>query len=90
LRTRHEGSDVIISVGDNGCGIHPAIAPRVFEPFFTTKEVGKGSGQGLAMVWSVVKDKHGGDIWFDSEPGVGSTFFVRLPVSGKMATSSEV
>jgi PAS domain S-box-containing protein len=85
VRTRHEGSDVIISVADNGCGIHPAVAPRVFEPFFTTKEVGKGAGQGLAMVWSVVKDKHGGDIWFDSKPGVGSTFFVRLPVAGKQA-----
>jgi signal transduction histidine kinase len=52
----------------------------VFDPFFTTKEVGKGTGQGLAIAYSVVVDKHEGEIFFDSVEGEGTTFIIRIPV----------
>ncbi len=81
VRTRMVGEDVEISVSDTGNGIPEAIRNRVFEPFFTTKDVGKGTGQGLALAYTVVVKKHGGKIWFDTEVGRGTTFFITLPVS---------
>jgi len=78
IRTWLDAGWVAISVGDNGVGIPDAIRERIFEPFFTTKEVGRGSGQGLAITQSIVT-KHGGAITVDSELGVGSTFTVRIP-----------
>lgn len=80
LRTRCEGSWAEIQVRDTGTGIPSEIGNRVFEPFFTTKEVGKGTGQGLALAHAVIVKKHGGKIWFDSKPGNGTTFFLRLPL----------
>ena len=81
--TRVEDGHVAISVRDTGTGIPPEVAERIFEPFFTTKEVGKGTGQGLALCWSLVVDRHQGTIGFDSEPGAGTTFTVRLPIRGQ-------
>jgi len=75
-----------VQIHDTGPGIPEAIRGRIFEPFFTTKPVGKGTGQGLALAHSVIVKKHCGRIWFESEPGKGTTFFVRLPVAdGDMA-----
>jgi two-component system, NtrC family, sensor kinase len=71
---------IVVKIGDSGCGIPHAIRERIFEPFFTTKEVGRGSGQGLPLVRSVIVERHGGDLTFDSEVGVGTTFCVTLPV----------
>ncbi len=71
-----------IAVTDDGPGIPESIRARVFDPFFTTKGVGEGTGQGLAMAYSTVVDKHGGRIYFDTEPGVGTTFYIRLPLQG--------
>jgi PAS domain S-box-containing protein len=79
VRTRRDGDDVVLEVQDTGAGIPAEIAERVFEPFFTTKEVGKGTGQGLALAYSLVHDRHDGGLTFTSEPGVGTTFTVRLP-----------
>lgn len=79
LRTYRDGDDAVIEVADTGCGIPPEIADRVFDPFFTTKEVGRGTGQGLALARAVV-DRHGGTITFDSRVGEGTTFRVRLPI----------
>jgi signal transduction histidine kinase len=79
VRTRHHGDEVVIEVTDTGVGIPPEIAGRVFEPFFTTKEVGQGTGQGLALAHSLVTNRHGGTIAFDSPPGAGTTFTIRLP-----------
>jgi signal transduction histidine kinase len=62
-------------------GIPQEIQARIYEPFFTTKEVGKGTGQGLALAHSVVVKKHLGKIWFETEPGVGTTFFLQIPVA---------
>ena len=80
ILTRVAGPDVRVSVSDTGNGIPEAIRNRIFEPFFTTKPVGKGTGQGLAIVHSVVVEKHGGRIEVESEPGGGTTFHLFLPV----------
>jgi PAS domain S-box-containing protein len=69
-----------VVVEDTGCGMTPEIQHRVFEPFFTTKEVGRGSGQGLAIAYHIITDKHAGELLVDSSPNEGSTFTMRLPV----------
>jgi signal transduction histidine kinase len=83
VTTRDEAEDLVILVHDDGIGIAPHIATRIFEPFYTTKPVGKGSGQGLSLARSLVVERHGGQISFDSLPGAGTTFRVRLPIAGK-------
>ena len=80
VTTAREGDFVVISVSDTGVGIPEAIRDRVFDPFFTTKEVGRGSGQGLAIARAVVVEKHGGTLTFETEVGAGTTFSVRLPL----------
>ena len=80
IRTRRDKDAVEISVSDTGKGIPESIRSRLFEPFFTTKEVGKGTGQGLTLAYSIVTKDHKGQIWFDSELGRGTTFFIRLPL----------
>jgi signal transduction histidine kinase len=70
---------VTVAVSDNGCGITNEQRPRIFEPFFTTKAVGRGVGQGLAIARSIVVDKHGGSLTFDSVAGEGTTFTLKLP-----------
>ena len=79
IRTRPDASWVEITIADTGTGIPESIRHRVFDPFFTTKEVGKGTGQGLAIARSVIADKHGGTLTFESEAGRGTTFLIRLP-----------
>jgi len=83
VEIRCEGPDVVISVADTGTGIPEAIQDRIFDPFFTTREVGKGAGQGLSTAWTVVTQKHGGQIEFETRVGHGTTFSVRLPIAGK-------
>jgi PAS domain S-box-containing protein len=80
VSTRLEQDQAIIEVADNGTGVPANIADKLFDQFFTTKDVGTGTGQGLALVRSLVVDRHGGTIDFTSEPGAGTTFTVRLPV----------
>jgi two-component system, NtrC family, sensor kinase len=80
VTTRRDGNDVVVAVADTGTGIPPAVRARVFEPFFTTKDVGKGTGQGLSHAHSVIVDRHGGNLTFDTEVGVGTTFHVRIPI----------
>jgi PAS domain S-box-containing protein len=81
VNTHRDGDWVEIFVRDSGAGIPEAIRSRIFEPFFTTKPVGEGTGQGLALAHNVVARRHGGQIWFDTEVGKGTTFFIRLPLS---------
>jgi predicted ATPase/signal transduction histidine kinase len=83
IRTWCEDRDtVVISVSDTGAGIPDAIRDRVFDPFFTTKDVGRGTGQGLALARTAIVDRHGGAISFETRLGEGTTFYVRLPVHG--------
>lgn len=70
----------VVEVTDTGCGIPEAIQSRIFDPFFTTKSVGKGTGQGLAICYNVVVEKHQGKLFFTTEPGAGTTFHVWLPI----------
>lgn len=70
----------VISIRDNGGGIPDNVASRVFEPFFTTKEPGRGTGQGLAISRAIVVERHNGALEFQSVPGEGTTFFVKLPL----------
>jgi signal transduction histidine kinase len=78
-----EGDLARIDIADTGSGIPEAIRSRIFDPFFTTKEVGKGSGQGLAIARSIVVTKHHGSLTFESELGKGTTFTIRLPIAGE-------
>ena len=80
VRTWLEKNAVFTEIQDNGNGIALADQPRIFEPFFTTKPVGKGTGQGLAISRSIVIDKHGGTLTFDSEVGRGTRFLIQLPL----------
>jgi PAS domain S-box-containing protein len=79
VSTCRHGDGVEIRISDTGTGIPEAARGRIFDPFFTTKEVGKGTGQGLAIARSVVVDKHQGEIFFETEMGKGTTFIIRLP-----------
>jgi PAS domain S-box-containing protein len=81
LSTHNLGNWVEVRIADTGTGIPEAVRSRIFEPFFTTKEVGKGTGQGLAIAYDIVVTKHKGDLTFETQIGQGTTFIVRLPVN---------
>jgi PAS domain S-box-containing protein len=87
VKTRAVEGHVEISIADTGRGIPESIRDKVFNPFFTTKEVGKGTGQGLAIARSVIVEKHGGRLFFESTENVGTTFFIWLPLEER--TSGE-
>ncbi|HPK03081.1 MAG TPA: ATP-binding protein, partial [Candidatus Sumerlaeota bacterium] len=91
ITTRYlkDADQVEIRIRDDGGGIPEEIRDRIFDPFFTTKPIGKGSGQGLPIVYSVIHDKHGGQVDFVSCVGEGSVFKLRLPVA-KMEDPAEV
>ncbi|MFN2354081.1 MAG: response regulator [Desulfopila sp.] len=79
ITTQQDDGHVLISISDNGGGIPESIRYRVFDPFFTTKEIGKGTGQGLAIARNIITEKHGGSIQLETTPGEATTFLVRLP-----------
>lgn len=78
VSTRQYDQYVVITIQDDGGGIPEHVQGKIFEPFFTTKEVGVGTGQGLAIAHNVITKSHGGHIWFETEQGKGTTFFIRL------------
>jgi two-component system, NtrC family, sensor kinase len=80
ISTRAKGDLVQIAISDTGAGIPKEIRSKIFDPFFTTKEVGKGTGQGLAISHSIIVEKHGGTIDFETRKGEGTTFYIRVPV----------
>ena len=87
LTTRRDGDWAEVRIKDSGTGIPEKAREKMFTPFFTTKGVGKGTGQGLAIARSVVVDKHGGTIHFETETGKGTTFVIRLPLTAACANN---
>jgi signal transduction histidine kinase len=81
VSTRQYDQYVVITIQDDGGGIPEHVQGKIFEPFFTTKEVGVGTGQGLAIAHNVITKSHGGHIWFETEQGKGTTFFIRLSLN---------
>jgi signal transduction histidine kinase len=79
LRTRKREEGCEIEVEDTGCGISAEIRPHIFDPFFTTKGTGEGTGLGLSVSLGIVQ-RHGGEMFVDSEEGKGTRFTVRLPL----------
>jgi C4-dicarboxylate-specific signal transduction histidine kinase len=80
IRTERREGWCVVEVGDNGSGIAPEHMGRLFEPFFTTKPVGKGTGLGLSISYSLIQ-KQGGSISVRTQPGKGTSFLIRLPIS---------
>lgn len=80
VRTQAIDGWVEIRITDTGPGIPESVQGKIFDPFFTTKEVGKGTGQGLAIAHDVIVKKHGGELKFETEIGQGTTFIIRLPL----------
>jgi signal transduction histidine kinase len=89
VKTRTLDDRIEIAITDTGGGIPEAIRDRIFDPFFTTKEVGKGTGQGLAIARSVVVDKHHGELAFETAVGRGTTFRVTIPVEPAVDATRE-
>ena len=79
IETHDMGKWAEIRVRDTGPGIPEKIQNRIFDPFFTTKEVGKGTGQGLAIAYDFVVHKHRGELTFETREGEGTVFIVKLP-----------
>ena len=80
VRTYCEQTSAVVAISDTGTGVPVDLRSKIFEPFFTTKEVGKGTGQGLALARSVIVEEHGGTLTFETEMGKGTTFFIRIPL----------
>jgi signal transduction histidine kinase len=79
IKTKSLVDHISISIKDTGVGIPDKIRNKVFDPFFTTKEVGKGTGMGLSIVFSIIEE-HKGKIDFVSEIGHGTEFIINLPM----------
>ena len=90
ITTTHQNNWAEVRVKDTGAGIPKEILERIYDPFFTTKEVGKGTGQGLAIAHSVVVKKHGGTIDAQSEVGQGTSFIIRLPIDSPKKSSDMI
>jgi signal transduction histidine kinase len=88
IGTRAERDNICIEISDNGCGIPDSVMDKIFDPFFTTKEVGKGTGQGLALARTTIVEKHGGQITVQSAVGQGSTFTITLPIGNHDSTGN--
>jgi len=81
ISSRFDNENATVSIQDTGIGIPVENQDKIYDQFFTTKEVGKGTGQGLAITHSILR-KHGGYIYFESQEGIGTTFTVKLPLGG--------
>jgi PAS domain S-box-containing protein len=80
VSTKLNGTYVEIRVADNGTGMSQAVSRQIFDPFFTTKTTGQGTGLGLSISYFIICQRHSGRIEVESEPGLGTTFIVSLPL----------
>jgi PAS domain S-box-containing protein len=81
ITTTEKNGCLLVTIADSGNGIPAEVRNRIFDPFFTTKEVGKGTGQGLAIAHNVVVEKHRGQLFFTTEENRGTTFCIKMPLS---------
>lgn len=81
ITTRRTDDDIVITISDNGAGIPAGELDKVFDPGFTTKGVGVGTGLGLSITHNIIQ-KHKGRIEVTSREGEGTTFVIRLPITG--------
>lgn len=84
LRVLREQQHVCIEVQDNGPGMPESVVKHIFEPFFTTKAVGQGTGLGLSVSYFIITEHHNGSIEVDSQPGLGTTFIIKLPIERQL------
>jgi PAS domain S-box-containing protein len=89
LRVRADASDVEVRISDNGAGIAAENLEKIFDPFFTTKQVGRGTGQGLALAYTSLVHHHAGHLSVTSTPGRGTTFTIRLPLVAPAAAADD-
>lgn len=87
VSTRRDQEMAEIRIADTGTGIPEHARAHIFSPFFTTKEVGKGTGQGLALAHAIIVKRHHGTITFDTVMGKGTIFIIRIPLTHKGAQS---
>ena len=78
LATQLQGSQVVITIRDDGAGIPEEVLPKIFDPFFTTKDVGEGTGLGLSISYGII-EKHRGEITVHSKVGEGTEFTITIP-----------
>ena len=90
VSSRADDDHATITIADTGGGIPADVASRVFDPFFTTKGVGRGTGQGLAISRTIVTERHGGALTFETVPGKGTAFHVRLPTAAARTTEERI
>ncbi|MBX3229235.1 MAG: PAS domain S-box protein [Labilithrix sp.] len=88
VRTWQDDGWAHVCVRDTGNGIPVAIRDKIFDPFFTTKEVGRGTGQSLAIARRIIVDKHGGELTFETEVGRGTAFMIRLPAARRLPNAA--
>jgi len=80
VNTRQDGDWVEVAITDTGSGIPLDVRKRIFAAGFTTKPIGEGTGLGLSLTREIIEDTHGGRIWFDTELGTGTTFYIKIPI----------
>ena len=90
VRTSFTDNTLTIDVSDNGCGIPKSIQERIFEPFFTTKDVGKGTGQGLALCYRIMNQSFNGSISVKSVDGEGANFSLHFPIVTNLAEDQKL
>jgi two-component system, NtrC family, sensor kinase len=88
IETWRKDRNIEIVISDNGIGMSDKVKEKIFDPFFTTKEIGKGTGQGLAIAFSVINDIHGGTITVESDVNKGAMFIISLPTDQKAKNGS--
>ncbi len=81
------GRGIILTVADTGCGMNKKTLEHIFDPFFTTKKIGQGTGLGLSVIYGIIEG-HGGNIFWESEPGGGTTFKIYFSASTKYQKAS--